>query len=265
MGTPQFLQAAGLLAGFAVTVHAWHLIGGSRREAAQRLILASPLVFVGGKAWYLAENGLAPTAANLRGPGYSLYGSVALVLLFWFLWNWIRPFPFLRFLDAVTPGAAVGLVFGRLSCFLRGCCSGLPTGGAWGVRLSPSALFYPEYVVRGWTESNLGTTVPLHPTQLYGAGFALIAFALLLRTYKRPGRSGRVFLCGVLAYGVFRFFLEYCRIHDSSAIMLGGFYLTQWVSLAAAGLAALGLWTRRRPSSTAFLSAERSSERRSTD
>ncbi len=258
MGAPQILQVLGLLTGFVVAVDGWHSLGGRREEAVRRLVLAAPLVFVGGKGWYLAENRLPPTIPNLFGPGYSLYGSIVLVLVLWVLWNRLRAFPLLPFLDAVTPAAAIGLVFGRLSCFLRGCCSGLPTGDTWGVRLGPTALFYPEYVMRRWIDPALGETLPLHPTQLYEAVFALVAFIVLRISLRRSKRSGQIFLCGVLAYGLFRFVLEYFRIHDSSALMVGRLYLAQWISLGAAGLAVLGLWFGNERSATASFSAEQS-------
>lgn len=252
MGMPQLLQVTGLLIGFFVAVEAWRSSGGSREDAAHLLVLATPLIFVGGKAWFLAEHRLAPTLSNLLAPGYSLYGSVLLVLLFWTFWKQVRPFPLLRFLDCTAPAAAIGLVFGRLACLVRGCCSGIPTDTVWGIRLDSTALLYPEYVARGWTEPALRQTVPLHATQLYEAGFGIAAFIALWSLLSRRRQSGRVFLYGALAYGLFRFFVDGFRIHPAPAVEFGHVYLTQWVSLAIAALSLIGLWRLgRRSGSTA--------------
>ncbi len=254
MGMPQLLQVTGLVIGFFVALEAWRSSGGSREDAAHRLLLAAPLIFVGGKAWFLAEHRLAPTLANLLAPGYSLYGSVLLVLLFWTLWKQVRPFPLLCFLDCVAPAAAIGLVFGRLACFVRGCCSGLPTDTVWGIRLDSTALLYREYVARGWTEPALRQTVPLHATQLYESGFGIVAFIALCILLSRRRQSGRVFLSGALAYGLFRLFVESVRIHPAPAVEFGHVYLTQWFSLAMVALSLVGLWILDRRSGSAACS-----------
>ena len=249
MELPQILQAIGLSVGFVIAVEAWHAKGGTRESAAVRLILAAPLIFAGGKAWYLVENRLPPTAANLLSSGYSLFGSLLLVLLFWALWSRLRPFPLLRFLDAVTPAAAAGLVFGRLSCYLRGCCSGLPTDLPWGIRLDRSAELFSDYVVRGWTDASLRQTVPLHPTQLYEAAFAAVAFFLLRYASDKGLGDGRVCLVGALSYGFFRLVVEPFRLHTTAPTTVGSLFTAQWAALAATVAAAAGLWVlgRRKP------------------
>lgn len=242
---PRFLQIIGLSVGFFLTLVAWRSKGEPLAPAAYRLLFAAPLIFVGGKAWYLLENRLPPTVPHLVGPGYGLFGSVLLVLLGWVLWQRWEPFPLLKFLDCVTPAAAAGLIFGRWSCFLRGCCTGLPTGGDWGVRLDPTALLYAEYVRRGWLDGVLDRTVLLHPTQLYAAAFAAVAFVLLWYFLRRNPPEGQIFLSGVLAYGLFRLIEENVRLHAVQATTIGPLYPSQWLSLAAAVLALTALWIRR--------------------
>src|SRR5262245_3692263 len=57
--------------------------------------------------------------------------------------------------DALTPSFALGTVFGRIGCFLNGCCYGKPTHLPWGVVFPPDSFAGLEF----------GTT-PVHPSQL---------------------------------------------------------------------------------------------------
>jgi phosphatidylglycerol---prolipoprotein diacylglyceryl transferase len=111
----------------------------------------------------------------------------------------------------------LGLFFGRLGCFLAGCCHGTPTDLAWGVTFSdPSCLARP-----------LG--VPLHPTQLISAAFALVLFVFLLFLYRRR-RQGRVFLAFVVLYACGRFLIEFLR-GDNRGMFFGWLSSSQIVSL----------------------------------
>ncbi|MBQ8393004.1 MAG: prolipoprotein diacylglyceryl transferase [Clostridia bacterium] len=81
--------------------------------------------------------------------------------------------------------------FGRIGCFFAGCCYGKPTDSFLGVK-------FPH----------LSHTV--HPTQLYEAAFLFILFGIftfLLFKYDFK-HSFSVYL---IAYGTFRFLLEYLR------------------------------------------------------
>jgi len=170
------------------------------------VILASG--FLGGRLLFLFEytRWFSPEfwrAALSVNEGFSVLGAFAGVPLgLWLFCRW-RAIPFLRLLDHVCVMAPFWHVFGRLGCFLAGCCHGRPTGAPWGVTFpDPRSMVRPEW---------LGT--PLHPTQLYeAAGNACIAAALyflLRRTEKK--RPGLVAAAYFAAYGVERFVLEFYR------------------------------------------------------
>jgi len=94
----------------------------------------------------------------------------------------------------------LGLVFGRLGCFLAGCCHGKETGLPWGVLFTdPTGLARP-------------LNVSLHPTQLYSSVFALSLFVLMWVGYRRWKRyDGQVFLWFVVLYSAGRFLIEFLR------------------------------------------------------
>lgn len=99
--------------------------------------------------------------------------------------------PFWRFADAAAVGIPVGHLWGRIGCFLAGCCYGKPTDSFLGVTYPTCSMAAPP-------------GVPLHPVPLYEAGFNLIlviVLLLLLPQSKKPGRVGGLYL---LSYGMAR-------------------------------------------------------------
>ncbi len=95
----------------------------------------------------------------------------------------------------------LGHGFGRVGCFFAGCCHGAVTDSVFGV-------CFPKVP---------GT---VHPTQLYEAAFLFVLFAvcsyLLLKKGFRHNMS--VYL---IAYGVFRFSIEFLRGDDRGQLVAG--------------------------------------------
>lgn len=90
-----------------------------------------------------------------------------------------------------APALAIGLAIGRVGCFMRGCCYGLPTDLPWGV--------------------NFGDGIPRHPTQIYEMIFGLILFFYFLRVRLRNPAPGALFKIFIVGYFIFRFFMEFLR------------------------------------------------------
>ncbi len=106
----------------------------------------------------------------------------------------------LHYFGLIMPGLALGHAFGRVGCFLAGCCSGLPTDSFLGVTF-PSE------------------NVAVLPTQLFEAGFELLLFAVMMIFYKKLHKHFlETYLFG---YGTFRFILEFFRGDNRGATGLG--------------------------------------------
>jgi phosphatidylglycerol:prolipoprotein diacylglycerol transferase len=134
-----------------------------------------------------------------------------------------------RIADLTSPFIALGLFFGRMGCFLNGCCYGAPTDLAWGVDFPTDHIKHK-----------------VHPTQLYEAIGALAVFGLLYFVVRpRKRRHGEVFAGLLVLYGLLRFALEFWRADDRGGF--GGLSTSQWIGvpLVAWGLAALVSWRRR--------------------
>src|SRR5690606_29110442 len=65
--------------------------------------------------------------------GLTFYGGPIMCALFLALWTRRTGWRYLNVLDICAPGIAVGLAFGRLGCFLSGCCFGQVCDLPWAV------------------------------------------------------------------------------------------------------------------------------------
>ncbi len=188
--------------------------------------------FVGGRVLYLFEYTRPFSAEFWRASiaasnGFSVLGAFAGVpLCVWGVCRW-KGIPAARLFDHLGVVAPLWHVFGRLGCFMAGCCHGRPTDVPWAVVFrDPASQVRPDL---------LGA--PLHPTQLYEAfGEAVIAgvlYFLLLRTER--SRPGLVIAAYFALYGVLRFALEFYR---GDTVPLGALGLTGGQGLSLGLLAA---------------------------
>lgn len=115
----------------------------------------------------------------------------------------------------LIPGIVLAHGFGRIGCFLGGCCFGQVTDSIFGIKFpegSLAALTYP---------SSSGGSLPVLPTQLFEAIFEFLLFAVMIIGYKKL-KSYNLSIYSI-SYGVFRFILEFFRGDDRGAT---GFFLS---------------------------------------
>jgi phosphatidylglycerol:prolipoprotein diacylglycerol transferase len=130
--------------------------------------------------------------------GLVFYGGLvlAVIVAFWYM-RWHR-LPIWKVADLISPLIALGLSFGRIGCFLAGCCYGKETSLPWGV-----VFKNPDSLAR--------LNVPLHPTQLYDAANGLAIFFFLNWMEKRKTFDGQIFWLFLFLYSITRFFIEIFR------------------------------------------------------
>lgn len=143
----------------------------------------------------------------------------------------------LNALPMIPCAITVGHAFGRVGCFFAGCCYGKATDGAFGVTFHPASPA-PSH--------------PVHPTQLYEAIFLFVLFGVctFLALKLRFKYNLSVYF---VAYGIFRFCIEYVR-DDDRGQLVGGISPSQFWSLGLilVGIAwavALYLWERKKQQS----------------
>lgn len=192
-----------------------------------------------------AEGDCFAWAAFWRG-GLTYYGGfvVASVYAWWFLRR--ERFPFLKAADAAGFAVPLGLFFGRLGCFLGGCCFGTEHHGWLAVVFPPGSAASEAQFRAGHLAHEMMASLPVHPTQLYEALACLVVAAVALFVVTPRKRfDGQVFLSFVILYAIARFAVETLRADDRGGVLQ--LSTSQILSLAAAA-AAVPLWvvlTRR--------------------
>ena len=134
----------------------------------------------------------------------------------------MRKLRLLQALDVAAPSVILGLAFGRVGCFLNGCCYGVPadpTDVPWAVVFPPDALAYAQ-------DFAIGT--PLHPTQVYSSIAAVLIFITLSVYFERRRHDGEVTFLLCALYPIARFFLEMFR---ADTAVETGLTKSQWTSV----------------------------------
>jgi prolipoprotein diacylglyceryltransferase len=103
--------------------------------------------------------------------------------------------------DLFAPAVAAGMAVGRVGCLLTEL-PGTPTHLPWGIELTAAQAAALPGAVAG---------VPLHPSFAYEIAFHLAAFVALLWARTRLGEPGESFTLYLIAYGLFRFLVEFVR------------------------------------------------------
>lgn len=157
---------------------------------------------------------------NLAKGGLVWYGGFISAVAFLLFYLKINKMDFWAVTDLIAPYVFLAQAFGRIGCFLNGCCYGIKINPE-----NPFAVMFPgDYIAR-------------HPTQIYDASVLFILFFVLLFWRKRRRFSGEIFLGYGLLYSFERFLMEFLR-GDNPRIF---FHLTisQVISLAVFVLCAV--------------------------
>jgi prolipoprotein diacylglyceryltransferase len=116
-----------------------------------------------------------------------------------------------RFGDRFVPALCVAAAFGNVGCWFGGCCGGRPAEGPLAMRNMLGAMVYP--------------------TQLYTSFFQASMAWAFLRLRARGKGEGLHFPLYMIAYGCFRFLIEFLRTEPRAAF---GLTVYQYLALGAA-------------------------------
>jgi len=203
---------------------------------------------------------------NIRSGGLTYYGGFLLATPCAILYGLYKKVPIKRGMDIVAPCLMIGLGFGRIGCFLNGCCYGAECNLPWAV----SFPYYSNAYVDEFQHRKLNTPVPplllvptrdgsgekllepeymkddaalrseaasvgsnyVHPTQLYSAFTAFLLALLLFAYYSMPHPPGRVFALMLILEGGTRFLLEMIRVEP---VVLGPLSLSMVLGMLLVG------------------------------
>lgn len=125
--------------------------------------------------------------------------------------------PFWKVSSSAVAAIPLAHSFGRIGCFLAGCCYGRPTDSIFGVVYSGRAFCLAP------------SGVALHPTQLYSSFGNLVLFFILFFLEKKSVLKDRLLGLYLLLYAIMRFIIEFFRSDDRGGI--GIFSTSQIVAM----------------------------------
>lgn len=182
--------------------------------------------FIGAKLLYVIvefPSFMEDPLSVLGSEGFVVYGGIAAGVGAGILYCKKKGYRFLEYFDLAAPSIAIAQGFGRIGCFLAGCCYGRETDCFLGVVFPKNAL--------------APTGVKLLPTQLISSAGDFLIMAILLIYHKKAKHTGDVGALYMLLYAVGRFFIEFLRNDDRGA--LGFLSTSQVISIVIFFLALL--------------------------
>ena len=177
--------------------------------------------------------------------GLAYYGGFIFAVAFAVYYTRKHALGWWRTADLAAPAIALGLVFGRLGCYLNGCCYGKLTDGPFGVVFPRGGSAW-----RAQLEAHLighgQAALPVHPTELYEAAACLALFLVLYFVVARRGYpQGTVFAGLLIGYGILRTTIEVWR-DDERGVLFGWLSTSQIISAPLVIAGVILLLERRR-------------------
>ena len=149
--------------------------------------------------------------------GLVFYGGFILAALVIFRYVRKHKLCMSRILDICAPAMAIGHAFGRVGCFVQGCCFGRPCQ-AFGVVYPPGTAPAARYPDLNSVFLNIklygkaaASSLQLLPVQLFEAAGNLLLGLALLFLFRKIRKSGMIAACYFVCYGIMRFILEFFR------------------------------------------------------
>lgn len=208
------------LAGF---VGAWWLgrlraerYGWTAEQVEDLLFYGAIGVIVGGRLGYslfydLPNNLDQPlNVLKVWKGGMSFHGGLLGVLVAFWLFARKMGKSYFEISDFIAPMVPIGLFFGRIGNFIN--------GELWGkISDVPWAMVFP-----------MGGPLPRHPSMLYEAALEGVLLFIILWWYSAKTRpAGAVSGLFLLAYGLFRFSVEFVRTPDQQY----GYLALEWITM----------------------------------
>jgi len=199
-------------------------------RAIAAILIALIMTLLCARAWslfitghYTGGNGQSPAVvANgikynleyfaIRSGGLTFYGGFIPATLALLLITWLRRYNTFRVADIIAPSVMLGLAFGRIGCFLNGCCWGKVCDTGF---FSNFTVRFPEhsnpYRAQGLELTNAKASLAVIPTQMLESFFAFALFLFLSWYAGRKRRNGEVLALAAGIYAAGRFLIEFLR------------------------------------------------------
>jgi phosphatidylglycerol:prolipoprotein diacylglycerol transferase len=255
--TPSFLQGLfpneiiiysyGAMILIGVIMAYWYLKTNASRdfgvseEDSQSLLLGLIIMSVlGGKFFMIFEDPgfyLSNPKSLISNSGFVFYGSLifSMGFLYWYIKK--HKLSAWKFMDLIAFVTLIVHFFGRLGCFMAGCCHGIESHSAIAITFTDPAC-----------QANPLNT-PLHPTQLYSSLMLASIFLLLTLLKKHQKFAGQLFFLYLIIYSTGRSIIEEFRGDEARGFLFDGWYSnSQFISTLIVILAIIGYVIRMKKS-----------------
>lgn len=150
------------------------------------------------------------------GSGFVILGAIIAGGLAVYFYARKKKWDVLKVMDMAIPSIPLAQGFGRIGCFLAGCCYGAPVKNpSWGVVFKNSDFAPKDCAV--------------YPTQIYSSIFDFCLAFFLLYYSRKERKKGRIFSLYVIIYSIGRFFIEFVR--DDPRGTIGLLSTSQFISI----------------------------------
>lgn len=176
--------------------------------------------FIGAKIFYVFvewDSFIKAPASFISSSGFVVYGGITFGVLAGFLYCKIKKESFLSYFDLVVPSIAIAQGFGRIGCFMAGCCYGRPTDSFLGI-----AFHNSHYAPNN---------IKLLPTQLFSAAGDFAIMGILLFLDKKINKKGMLAGIYIVLYSIGRFGIEFLRNDERGSV--GNLSTSQFYGLMA--------------------------------
>ncbi|MBQ9828644.1 MAG: prolipoprotein diacylglyceryl transferase [Lachnospiraceae bacterium] len=147
--------------------------------------------------------------------GFVVYGGIILGIAAGFIYLKFKKAVFSDYFDIIMPGVAIAQGFGRIGCFMAGCCYGIPCDGPFCVKFPADSL--------------APSGVNLFPSQLVSALGNFLIAAILIYASRKMKYSGHTGALYVALYAAGRFVIEFFRSDERGHI--GPLTTSQFISI----------------------------------
>ena len=219
------IKSYGLMIAIGIIVAATLFINKGKKKGFDEDSLLNLIIFaiiggmLGGKGLFIItefKNIIKDPSILLNfGYGFVIYGAIGGGALAMYLYCKKKNWNIIEMLDMTVPGLAIAQGFGRIGCFLAGCCYGAETTLPIGVKFPESSL--------------APTGIYVHPTQIYSSVFDFLLGFFLLYYSKKERKNGKVMGLYLIIYSIGRFLVEFLR--DDQRGSVGIFSTSQFIAI----------------------------------
>jgi phosphatidylglycerol:prolipoprotein diacylglycerol transferase len=195
---------------------------------------------VGARTAYVIANWATEFSAHplsmffVHKGGLIYYGGLIGGIISSFIYVRLKKQPALPIADIAATSLPIGQAFGRIGCFMNGCCYGKVTDSAIGVEYPVNSSPWIEQVNEHLILNHSKCSLSMHPVQFYESFGSIVIFFCLVFILRKQKFSGVTASCYLMFYGLLRFAMEFFRGDPRQQVT--SINTAQVISLAMIGL-----------------------------